>query len=305
MHRFWLPLTVCSLALAIAWQSLRADAPAPSNAAKILTLHTRSRKPGPAPDELKNATVEEKTVPLDPKKTALLIIDMWDDHWCHGAAQRTGELAVPMNKLVHKARDLGILIVHAPSSCCDFYKGTPARQRALDVALVDPPSSSGKAPGWGSKWCSLDKQHEPAMPIVDSDGGCDCSPHCKSHDAWKSQIKLIDIEDSDVISDNGQQIYSLMQERGIDNVLVMGVHLNMCVLGRPFGIRSQTYLGKNVLLIRDMTDTMYNHEMPPKVDHFAGTDLMVQHVEAYWCPTITSVDFLGGTPFHFAADPHK
>ena len=34
----------------------------------------------------------------------------------------------------------------------------------------------------------------------------------------------------------------------------------MCVLGRPFGIRQMVHLGKNVALMRDMTDTMYNPE---------------------------------------------
>ncbi|MHB9008423.1 MAG: hypothetical protein ACYDC1_15995, partial [Limisphaerales bacterium] len=31
-------------------------------------------------------------------------------------------------------------------------------------------------------------------------------------------------------------------------------------------------------------------------------DLVVDHIEKHWCPTITSADFLGGDPFQFAAD---
>ena len=53
-----------------------------------------------------------------------------------------------------------------------------------------------------------------------------------------------------------------MRQRGIKNVIVMGVHTNMCVLGRPFSIRQMVYQGQNVVLVRDMTDTMYN---PAKV----------------------------------------
>ena len=46
--------------------------------------------------------------------------------------------------------------------------------------------------------------------------------------------------------------------------------------------------------------------MPPYVSHFAGTDLIVEHIEKHWCSSITSVDFLGGEAFHFRADkrPH-
>jgi type 1 glutamine amidotransferase len=59
-------------------------------------------------------------------------------------------------------------------------------------------------------------------------------------------------------------------------------------------------------LMRDLTDTMYNSRMSPHVSHFSGTDLVTEHIEKYWCPSITSVDFLGGTPFHFKNDkrPH-
>ena len=93
-----------------------------------------------------------------------------------------------------------------------------------------------------------------------------------------------------------------MKERGIRNVLVLGVHENMCVLGRPFSIRQMVMQGMNVLLVRDLTDTMYNPKMKPYVDHFTGTDLVCEHIEKYWCPTITSDQVLGGKPFRFAKD---
>ena len=55
-------------------------------------------------------------------------------------------------------------------------------------------------------------------------------------------------------------------------------------------------------LVRDMTDTMYNSRKRPFVSHFRGTDLVVEHIERYWCPTITSDQIVGGSPFRFAAD---
>ncbi len=96
--------------------------------------------------------------------------------------------------------------------------------------------------------------------------------------------------------------YNLLAERGIDNVILVGVHLNMCVLGRPFGIRQMVSVGKNVVLMRDMTDSMYDHEMSPLVDHFSGTDLVVAHVERFWCPSIVSTDLTSEPPFRFAED---
>src|SRR6202011_6013580 len=104
------------------------------------------------------------------------------------------------------------------------------------------------------------------------------------------------------ISDDGEEIWSVLESREIDNVILLGVHTNMCVLGRPFGLRQLARNGKNVVLMRDMTDTMYNPARWPHVSHFRGTDLIVEHVEKYVCPTVTSDQILGGRPFRFSAD---
>ena len=41
----------------------------------------------------------------------------------------------------------------------------------------------------------------------------------------------------------------MLEARGVANVLLVGVHTNMCVLGRPFGLRQLSALGKNVALV--------------------------------------------------------
>ena len=119
---------------------------------------------------------------------------------------------------------------------------------------------------------------------------------------WKAQTDLLTIRDEDAISDSGVEIWNLMEQRGIRNVILVGVHTNMCVLGRPFGLRQLAKNGKNVVLMRDMTDTMYNPKMAPYVSHFKGTELIIEHIEKYVCPTITSDQFLGGKPFRFKGD---
>ena len=98
-------------------------------------------------------------------------------------------------------------------------------------------------------------------------------------------------------------IYNLFEQRGIKNILYVGVHTNMCVLGRSFGIRQMSRLGKNCALVRDLTDTMYNPERPPGVSHFAGTDLVIAHVEKFWCPSLTSSDITGKPAFRFKGSP--
>jgi hypothetical protein len=79
----------------------------------------------------------------------------------------------------------------------------------------------------------------------------------------------------------------------------------MCVIGRTFGLRAMKRMGMNVVLMRDMTDLMYNPEKAPFVDHFSGLDLMVEYIETHVCPSIVSTDFTGKKQFVFSGDRRK
>jgi nicotinamidase-related amidase len=245
----------------------------------------------------------ERKVAWEPKETALIICDMWDDHWCKSASRRVAELAGPLNDAARAARAKGVFIIHAPSTVTSFYKDTPQRKLAREAPFAKAPVPLSREERWGTCWCWPDPKHEAVLPIDDSDMGCDCTIHCKVRDAWTRQIATIEIAAGDAITDDGQEVWNLLRQRGIKHVILCGVHLNMCVLGRPFGIRQMVRLGKDVALMRDMTDTMYNPERPPGVDHFRGTDLVVEHVEKYWCPSFLSSDLTGRPAFRFKDDP--
>ena len=239
--------------------------------------------------------VTENSVTWEPAGTVAVICDMWDQHWCKGATARVAEMAPRMNDLISELRTRGVLIIHCPSDTMKYYEGTPGRQLAQSAA-----KATTTTPLQG--WFSLNSVKEPPLPIDDSDGGCDDEPRCKEGSPWRYEISTLEIKKGDAITDSGEA-YNLMRQRGITNVLIMGVHQNMCVLGRPFSIRQMVYQGQNVVLVRDLTDSMYNSRQKPFVDHFTGNALVCWHIEKYWCPTITSDQILGGKPFHFAADP--
>ncbi len=59
----------------------------------------------------------------------------------------------------------------------------------------------------------------------------------------------------------------------------MGVHTNMCVLNRSFGIKQMVRWRVPVALVRDLTDAMYNPARAPYVDHDAGTQLVIGYIE--------------------------
>lgn len=282
-------------------------------AGDLFTLSLRSRVESPG---LGGACrVVERRETWAPKATAVIVCDMWDLHHCLNATRRVNELAPRMNEVLTSVRGKGGIVIHAPSSCMDAYKGHPARNRARETPR------SAKLPAGIGQWCKQVPAEEKAdYPVDQREGGEDDDPaeHARwaarlaamgrnPRAPWKSETSALTIDpENDYISDDGEEIWSVLEKRGIEHVLLMGVHLNMCVLGRPFGLRQLARNGRQVVLMRDMTDTMYDPRKAPFVSHFSGTDRMVEHVERYVCPTTTSAQIVGGQPFRFQGDrrPH-
>lgn len=232
----------------------------------------------------------------DPAKAAVVICDMWDAHHCVDAAKRVAELAPRVNTVVSALREQGALIIHAPGDCVDFYSGTPARIRATEAPSTVAPVAFD--------WNPWNGEREAALPsTLSNTGPCSCSspaPCCEGEPPtpWTRQISTIDIAPEDAVTDSGQEVFNLLEHRVIEDVVVVGVHTNICILGRPYGIRQLAYLGKKPMLCRDLTDSFHRD---PR-GHVWGTDQIIAHIERHWCPTVTSEQFVGGTPFEFQPD---
>ena len=215
-----------------------------------------------------------RTIPA--AATAIIVCDMWDKHWCSGATGRVNGLVEKMDAFLSAARKQGIQIIHAPSETMAFYQDAPQRKRMLALPKIEFPPALALA--------------DPPLPIDDKGGGCDTPDHF--YKAWTREHPGLHIDAADVISDSGTEIYSFLRQRGIGNLLVMGVHTNMCVLNRTFAIKKMTSLGIRCILVRDLTDAMYNPEDAPHVSHDAGTQLVIEYIEKFWCPTTTSSELL-------------
>ena len=269
------------------------DAQVSSNEAdQMMTFSMQKRVKGDS--AVNGSAVVNEIQHWDPRQTAIIICDMWDKHWCKGATARVAEMAPRLNEVLNIARSKGVLIVHAPSDCIDYYKNHPARKTVVKNydKKYDKRIDNSNVPGEkGATW-----------PIDQSDEGCDDMIQCTQGRAWTKQIDAITIDDNDAISDSGSEIASLFEKRGIKNVILSGVHTNMCVIGRTFGLRSMVKLGKNVVLMRDMTDAMYNSRRAPYVNHFTGVHFVVDYIEEYVCPTILSTDFTNKKQFRFKDD---
>ncbi len=242
------------------------------------TLSLRARR--------RNGKVTETTLHWEVAKTAIVICDMWNAHTCALSAQRVAALAPRMNQLVSTARSLGVMIVHAPSDTMKFYEGTPWRERMRRAPKAECATPIVER-------CAREPLEERAFPIDDSAGGCDDpSPKWETGSPypWTRENPAIDIRGYDGVSDKGQEIYNYFKQEGITNVALMGVHTNICILNRGFGIRQMTRLGFQVALVRDLTDSMYDPRTRPFVSHTRGTELIIEHIETRWCPSILSAD---------------
>lgn len=237
----------------------------------------------------------------DNSKVALLIIDMWDLsglHHCRSATRRIDELAPSIERLARFLREDGALVIHAPSECMDFYAATGPRRRASEAmhhaAHVD------------FAWNWPDADLEPLIPgliwawedRVPSLDRCSCeagSPSCITREPIPPtrQVSAIRVDPLDAVTDQGQEVFNLLRELGIEDVVMTGVHANICVLSRAFGIRQLVRLGLKPVLCRDLTDSFHRHPD----GHEAGNALVVRHIERFWCPTIVSHQLMGHSSF--------
>jgi len=249
-----------------------------------LRLRARRRKKGATPTE----TVLEWPV----AKTAIIICDMWDSHHCKLSAQRVALMAPRMNQIVSAARSHGVMIIHSPSDVMKFYEGTPFRERMKQARTAQSPFPIINR-------CPRVPEEERDFPIDDKAGGCDdpvVTPFSGPPYPWTRQHSAIDVIGFDGVSESGQEIYNFAKQEGIEKIVLMGVHTNICVLNRGFGARQMTRLGFEVVLARDLTDAMYDPRARPFVSHTRGTELVIEHIEGMWCPSILGEDLTRVVP---------
>lgn len=211
-------------------------------------------------------------------QTGLIITDVWDLHWSRGATERVAAMVPAMNHFVAQLREKGVHIIHAPSDTMDYYENMSARQRLMAIP-PEPPVQVAEVIDLPS-------------PVDASDAGSDTGEKAEDErKVWTRQHAGIQIDQSrDVIGDKGDLIYSYLRVKGIKNLIYVGVHTNMCIIHRSFGIKKMKSYGFSCVLARDLTDAMYNPARPPYVSHEEGTKLVVDFIEKFYCPTLISGD---------------
>lgn len=220
--------------------------------------------------------VEESSLDLPACRLAVVVCDMWDRHWSVGATLRAARLAPRIDRFCGRLRRAGALVIHAPSDTMEAYRSSPARQRIA---------------GWGPS-APPEPVTLPPMPFEPARGGSDTDdPLAPDTPVWSRQHSAIAVDEQrDVITDDGAELAAYLRARGRDTVLMTGVHANMCILRRSFGLVALAGYGFSAVLVADLTDAMYDPAEPPYVDHDTGNELVIAYIRTFVAPTTQSND---------------
>ncbi|GIS61547.1 MAG: hypothetical protein CM1200mP2_37720 [Planctomycetaceae bacterium] len=183
---------------------------------------------------------------------------MWADHPCHQAAIRVDAMAPRMNRVVSAARDWESPSFTRPAAESSSTK-RPRFASAFSPHHRQPPVPI-------ASWCKLDPKAKRLCPSM--------TPTAAVTIPWSAQARFRPsparghqdhrFRRHQRQRPGGLQLFSSTED---PKSRADGVHTNMCVLGRSFGIRQMVRLGFNVVLARDLTDAMYDPRDRPYVSH--------------------------------------
>ncbi|MCW5556596.1 MAG: isochorismatase family protein [Verrucomicrobiae bacterium] len=218
-------------------------------------------------------TLEKESV--EPARVAIIVVDLWNFHWCKTSTERVSALVPRMNRSLEAARRLGMTVFLCPTDVADNYVGTPMVERVLAVDPVPTP----QAP-------------EISCPPAPDGGGCTCGrERCVVNYGWDGMHPDLSIGPDDLMPNDPERLYALCKQRGITHILYFGVHTQVCLLGKSVGLRAMTQAGFQCALARDLTDAHGRYEAGVETpDDF--TAKVVAHFERYLSATVDFADTL-------------
>lgn len=239
-----------------------------------VTLRMRNREDKKSYDF--TTSYEQVTIP--PEKAALLICDMWDKHPCPILAGRAEILAEKMGPIINTIRDRGIQIIHAPSGCMEFYETWPQR------TIIQHVTQRHSLPNY-TRPLRMPRRLSPPKIF---------RHQCKydhGNEQFICQHPAITIAENDIILDCGKELYNYLRSHYIQYLFYAGVHTNVCIMSRSFGIKSMYHSEIQCILIRDLTQASYNNNADITCEE--ATELVAEWIETYYCPSVLSADFVG------------
>ena len=228
-----------------------------------LTLEMQSRDPITGAITLQDEKV-------DPNRIGVIAVDVWNFHWCKTATMRVDAFVPRMNKALEAARALGMKVMLCPSDVVENYAGYPQREVIFALPNVMAP-----------------KVMDVTCPPVPDAGGCACgSERCAVNYGWDGMHPDLMIGEGDLMPDTQAEVYAICQKYGLTHLIYLGFHTQVCLLGKPMGLRAMTEAGLKCVLARDMTDAHPGYDPSRDFTPDLNTAQVVEHFEKHLAPTI-------------------
>jgi hypothetical protein len=213
---------------------------------------------------------------VDPKQVGVIAVDVWNFHWCKTATMRVDAIVPRMNKALEAARELGMTVMLCPSDVVDNYVGYPQREAVFALPKFPVPTV----------------ENVTCPPVPDA-GGCACGrERCAVNYGWDGMHPALKIGDLDLMPDTQAELYAICKQRGLTHLIYVGFHTQVCLLGKPMGLRAMKSAGLRCVLARDMTDAHPGYDPAKNFTPDLNTEQVVEHFEKYLAPTINFQDEL-------------
>ena len=228
-----------------------------------LTLDLQRRDPV-------TGSVTLRTETVDPKRVGVIAVDVWNYHWCKTATMRVDAFVPRMNKALDAARAMGMTVMLCPSDVVDNYGGYPQREAIFALPKVEVPSVVNVT-----------------CPPVPDAGGCACGrERCGGNFGWDGMHPALRIDEADLMPDTQAEVYAICKKMGLTHLIYVGFHTQVCLLGKPMGLRAMKSAGLQCVLARDMTDAHPGYDPSRNFTPDLNTEQVVEHFEKHLAPTI-------------------
>ncbi len=233
-----------------------------------------------------NIGTVEAEFDLDPKETALVLVDVWGGHHIKSHFERTGRImAERIRPCIEAARTDGISVIYSPSP--DVARLYPQWNRYAGAAEIDPsenaPDDDWPPPQYRrseGKYSTLRRPDNEKMAGYDG----------PLPDWWhiKDIASSIAPNREDFVIATGDQLHRLLRHRGLLHLVYAGFATNICVVYRDYGLQAMRGRGYSPTLLRDCTTAIETRATFPDL---ALTKSVIADLER-WFPTTESTEFI-------------
>jgi nicotinamidase-related amidase len=244
-----------------------------------LTLPVRyyqDSTPVGVPCREENFERREIDMDLPVEQTALVLIDLWHNHFIDSWIERAGKvLREQVLPAIDAARLAGLPIIHAPC---------PEVAAQYDqLGIHAPPEPSRPAPEWPpqefrrreGEWHAYrgPREQEPGIRDIRED---------------RRVSDVVEVRPDDIVIATGEQLHTWLASKGILHIIFAGFATNWCIINRDYGVRAMRNRGYNTILLRDATTGV---EFPDTLDGLWATELSIREVEQKFGFSASNPDF--------------